>query len=785
MNKLNTLECNTIEKLRAELAEKDALLAKQHEAIAILGTSCRFPGGCESLEDLHKAFLSGHSLLNNCPKDRMIDHHNEVPFGGFMDHINLFDARFFSISPKEAQSIDPQQRISLELAWKAIETSGIDPSTLVAKRGGVFMGASGCDHALNTASKGETAWNCHAGTGTSISAIAGRISYFLGWHGPAMTIDTACSSSLVALHQALTALRKGECDFALVGAISLINHSLMHTSCTRANMLSESGACLTFDARADGYARSEGGAMLFLKRLSDAETDRDIVLATVNGSCVEQDGKRSGLTVPNGNSQRSVMQRALKDAKITPTDVSYVEAHGTGTPLGDPIEMDSISSVFSSYKKDNNPLIVNSAKTNLGHMEAAAGLGGILKVICQLSNKVIYRHPNFKIPSPHIDWKSMSIQVPIENREWLDSHKTALINSFGFTGTIASVVVSAPKQGPIVLPFVKNKPQLFTLSARSKNSLLALLNRYKKWLKNTSSSYHDICLNSQVTRKHHELRISGVVCNTDDIENIIETSIEKIEDSVASKSKKSDIVYIFEGNFHLDKDTIWKLTKEIPSLADHLKDFANREFPHRETSIEDCKLVIKNLNHDYDDVLHFIFQYSLYENLVSWGVKPRALVCDYQNLLVAAIAAGMLEYKTAIALLLFRKNLNRSNFCFHDISIQRADLSLYLKGENKPITEETLSALLSRPFPPTAAALENATDFIFKNPLWISLSRLQCFKVEPEADDVVLEDSGKRLCRLMGDLYLAGVQIDWQAINTNQIFNRIGLPLYQFDYKTY
>ncbi|HEX8113090.1 MAG TPA: beta-ketoacyl synthase N-terminal-like domain-containing protein, partial [Kofleriaceae bacterium] len=377
--------------------------------IAVVGMSCRFPGA----SDPH-AFWSllrgGGDAIREVPPERWDLERWYAPepgrpgkmqtrWGGFLDDIDRFDAAFFGISPREAEEMDPQQRLVLEVAWEALERAGLAPDRLLGTEAGVFLGLMNTnDYAARKRLHDDPARiRAHHGTGIAASIAAGRLAYLLGSTGPAMAIDTACSSSLVAIHQAMRSLRSGECRLALVGGVNAILSPEITVAYSQAGMLSPTGRCRTFDASADGYVRSEGCGMLVLERLSDAVAGGRAVLAVLAGAAVNHDGRSSGLTAPNGSAQCAVIRAALDDAGLTPADVDYVEAHGTGTRLGDPIELHALAEVFGDRPR---PLRVGSVKTNVGHLEAAAGVAGLMKVILALQHREIPPHLHLREHTP-------------------------------------------------------------------------------------------------------------------------------------------------------------------------------------------------------------------------------------------------------------------------------------------------------------------------------------------------------------------------------------------------
>src|SRR5262245_54507511 len=399
---------------------------------------------------------SGRDAVGPVPRDRwdaeaLFDPDPDAPGGiytdqgGFVDWpVDRFDARLFGISPREANSLDPQQRLLLEVGWEAFENAGIAPDALAGSATGVFVGVSTTDFANLQLRAGEsTEADPYFGTGVAPCVAAGRISYVLGLRGPAIALDTACSSSLVAVALALQSLRSGTCRTALAGGVNLMLEPGGTAYLCRVRALSPTGRCHTFSADADGYVRGEGCGLVVLKRLSDAQADDDRILAVIRGAAVNNDGRSSGLTVPNGAAQRDVIEQALADARLQPGDVDVIEAHGTGTELGDPIEVRALDEVYGRHRPPGSPLVIGSVKTNLGHLEAAAGDAGLLKLVLAFHHRVSPPHTHFTEPSPHIEWSSMAIDVPTETRPWtrVGHPRRAALSAFGFSGTNAHLIV--------------------------------------------------------------------------------------------------------------------------------------------------------------------------------------------------------------------------------------------------------------------------------------------------------------------------------------------------------
>jgi myxalamid-type polyketide synthase MxaE and MxaD len=402
-------------KIRRLQARVDAFEQAQHAPIAIVGMACRYPGGANNPDQFWHLLRDGVDAIVQVPENRWraADYFDADPSavgkayvtqGGFLDDVESFDAAFFEISHTEARQMDPQQRLLLQVSWEALEHAGLAPDQLKGTRTGAFVGLTASDFLLMSFDGATYDIDPYLASGSSHAVAAGRLAYFLGLQGPAMTIDTACSAALVSVHQACMSLRTGESDVALAGGALLILSPFGHISACKGGMLSPAGRCKTFDASADGYVRAEGVGMLVLKRLKDAEAQGDNILAVIRGTACNQDGRSGGLTAPNGKSQEAVIMQALADARVMPAEVAYVETHGTGTSLGDPIEVQALGAVHANQRDSDKPLLIGSVKTNIGHTEALAGVAGLMKVVLALQHQQIPPHLHCKKPNPHISW---------------------------------------------------------------------------------------------------------------------------------------------------------------------------------------------------------------------------------------------------------------------------------------------------------------------------------------------------------------------------------------------
>lgn len=531
---------NVLETLRKTKAGMQRVQERLSEPLAIIGIGCRFPDAANPDEywDLLHQGRSVDTVSGERWGESLRAEHEKQPGRitanrtGWLDAIDQFDPGFFGITGREAASLDPQQRLLLEIAWETFENAGIVPAKSRGQRIGAFVGICSNDYLYRLNRRGFDSIDTYLSTGNAHGAAAGRLSYVMDWRGPSVAVDTACSSSLTALHLATRSLRYGDCDVAIAMGVNVILAPELSISFSQAGMLSSSGRCHTFSSNADGFVRGEGCGAVLLKRLRDAVRDGDTIHCVVRGTAVNQDGRSVGLTAPNGNAQQAVIREAIKDASLEPEQVDYIEAHGTGTPLGDPIEVDALRQVFAGTRRPDRPLKIGSVKTNVGHLEGAAGIAGVLKVVLSLKHGTLPAHLHCEHLSPSIDWQ-WPVEVTTDGQRWATPMRIAGVSSFGFGGSNAHVILSdapvpstlSPRgkhpdilSGEVIAHHADTSPEsLFVLSAKSSKALREYAQRFADKFGRVPERLVDICYSAATTREVFEHRIAFVVESTTDL----------------------------------------------------------------------------------------------------------------------------------------------------------------------------------------------------------------------------------------------------------------------------
>ena len=652
--------------LRGLQGELDEVRARQTEPIAILGMGCRFPGG-QNPEELWQLLLSGKDAISEVPKDRwdidalydpVVSSPGKVPSrrGGFLTGLDGMDAAFFGISPREAPHVDPRQRLMLEIAWEALEDAGIPPDSLARSRTGVFVATltNDYDHLLfNDLRRAEI----YSGAGTANSVVANRLSYFLNLQGPSVALDTACSGSLVAVHLACESLRSGESTLALAGGVSVNLMAKSNVFFARSGALSPGGLCRTFDAAADGIVRSDGAAVVVLKRLSEALHDGNTIQAVVRGSAVNHDGRSNGIMAPNGEAQRAVLSEAYRRAGVSPSAVQYIELHGTGTPLGDPIEAQALVDVLGSGR--STPCIVGSLKSNVGHSEAAAGAGGIVKTVLAMRHGKIPPTANFHTLNPLIPFAGTAFRVAQEVEPWPaantdESGKTpylAGVSGFGFGGTNAHVVLES---APVVAePAVTQGRPAFVLpiSTATPTALAELAMRTAECLVQSTAATGALCRSAAVGRMHFSSRFAAVGATREDLAGALRSA------AATTPSGQGKLAFVFSG-----QGSHW------PGMGRQL--YAHE--PVFRAVLDRCEALIRQQcgwslleamqelkGNDTEVVQPAIFgmQAALCELWRSWGVTPDYVVGHSLGEAAAAYCAEILSLEDALRVVLVRSRL--------------------------------------------------------------------------------------------------------------------------------
>lgn len=670
---------------------------KSRKDIAIIGIGCRFPGA-NSPQEFWELLKTGKNAVTEVPLQRWdIDkyYHQDpdIPgtmntrWGGFLENIDQFDAHFFGISPRECQHIDPQQRLILEVAWEALENGGIIPETLSGSQTGVFIGLSNQDY-HRLLYQDSTRCDAYCSTGTSPAIAANRLSYLLNLQGPSLTLDTACASSLVAVHLACRSLRDNESNLALVGGVNLIISPNQTIAFSRNRMMSPDGKCKTFDAAANGYVRGEGCGVVVLKPLEDAIKDGNNIQAIIRGSAINQDGLSQGLTAPNSLAQQRVIRQALVDAEVEPSDISYVETHGTGTTLGDPIEVKSLKKVLMKGRNTEETCWLGSVKTNIGHLESAAGIAGLIKTVLCLQNREIPAVLHFKQLNPYISLKKTAFVIPTTCETWniKEGSRLAGVSSFSFGGTNAHIIVEEAaglgqqKNADIEKNNSDRPVHILTLSAKTEKALGNLVQDYYTYLQpQQSSQLPDICFSANTGRSKFEYSLAMVSESIEQLKQQLEGLIrgETVAGCFQGQvTEESDpkVAFLFTGQGSQYVKMGQQLYKTCPSFRQVIDECDRILRPYLDKSLVDLlhDLPLASSYQDegtnkslldetfYTQPILFSLEYALAKLWQSWGVNPTVVMGHSVGEYVAACLAGVFSLEDGLKLIAARGKLMQS-----------------------------------------------------------------------------------------------------------------------------
>ncbi|MFC9433660.1 SDR family NAD(P)-dependent oxidoreductase [Nocardia sp. NPDC057030] len=661
-----------------------------HEGIAIVGIGCRFPGQVADVGDFWQLLLDERDAVREVPEDRWTGAafydrdaarpgHLRTRDGGYLDDVSSFDAQFFGITPHEAARIDPQQRLFLETTWEALQDAGIVPEDLAGTKTAVYAGVSGHDYGIIQLNpENRYLIGGHTMTGVTNCIVANRVSYLLDLRGPSMTVDTACSSSLIAIHLACRSIRSGEASMALVGGVSTLLIPEATIGFSQGTFLSPNGRSKSFSDTGDGYIRSEGSGTIVLKKLSAAVADGDRIYAVIRGSATNQDGRTNGMTVPSEDAQAQMIADACRDAGVVPSDIGFVEAHGTGTAVGDPIEARALGKALGIGRNGNGPCIVGAVKSNLGHLESAAGIAGVIKACLVLQNGVIPANLHGAVPNHEIPFAELGLELAQSRRQWPDGRpRLAGVNSFGFGGSNAHVILEgAPEASAQPQPDtakaerdngIEQTPVLFTLSAKTKDALRAYADSYADFLEESTLALPTIAAAQATSRAHYDHRLAVTAASTGELRDTLRevargSAPETVRTGVKAPAAQ-DIAFVFSGQGpqwwgmarellatnEVFRQTVQRIDAELGKYADWTvsEELARDEADSRigETFIAQPAV--------------FAVQLGLAAVWQSWGIVPAAVVGHSIGEVAAAYVSGALSFEDAVRVIFHRSRVQQ------------------------------------------------------------------------------------------------------------------------------
>ncbi len=706
--------------------------------LAIVGIGCRFPGGVEDWPSFWQVLDEGRDVVVETPEERWSHRKfyrsgrarpgkTQSRWGGHVSGIDDFDPQFFGISPREAAGMDPQQRMLLEVAWRAIEDSGHDARRLAGQPVAVFVGISSFDHAVATLSfQDRGVVDAYSNTGGSSSIAANRISYCFDLRGPSVAVDTACSSSLVAVHLACESIHRGESRMALAGGVNALLMPDFSVAFSQLGVLSPDGRCKTFDSRANGYVRSEGAGMVLIRPLADAVRDGDLVYAVIRGTALNQDGRTPGLTVPSQAAQEALVREACRRAGVDPTDIQYVEAHGTGTPVGDPIEANALGAVLGAGRPADRPCWIGSVKTNIGHLEAAAGIASLIKVSLAMHHRRIPAHLHFREANPAIDFERLKLRVPTASVDWPDAvPRIAGINGFGYGGANAHVLVGEPPAlaaAPAAAP-PEPSPAVVPLSARNRRGISAFANRLSDSLADegdhrlTDLSLSDIAAFMAHHRSGDEARAAVVAQDREDLvvklRALAGTAMDDASTRRDAAIQAADIAFVFSGQ----GPQWWGMGRRLLTASRVFRGVIERcdaEFARlgtwslvKELARDESTSRMKETRIAQPAI--FAIQAGLAAVWAHWGIRPALCVGHSVGEIAAAHVAGALSLEDACLVAYHRgrtMDLASSRGAMIAVGLSREELKPWLVGYDRDVSIAAINGPTSITLSGTATVID-------------------------------------------------------------------------------
>ncbi|MBR8838432.1 MAG: SDR family NAD(P)-dependent oxidoreductase [Stigonema ocellatum SAG 48.90 = DSM 106950] len=848
---------NAFLELRRMRSEFDTVEQARKEPIAIIGMGCRFPGGANNPEAYWRLLHDGVDAITKIPSERwQVDaYYNPDPdvpgqmytqYGGFLNEVDKFDPQFFGISPREAVSIDPQQRLLLEVSWEALENAGQAPEHLNGSQTGVFVGLSMDDYSqLSFYSGDRTQIDAYNTLSILRSMAAGRLAYVLGLQGSTMQLDTACSSSLLTVHLACQSLRSGECDMALAGGVNLILSPEASIGLCKLKALAPDGRCKTFDAAADGYGRGEGCGIVVLKRLSDAIANGDNIQALIRGSAYNHDGSSNGLTAPNGSAQEALIRKALENANVEPSQIQYVETHGTGTSLGDPIEVLALGAVLGQGRREGDRLAIGSVKTQLGHLESAAGVAGLMKVVLSLQHAEIPPHLHFTQPNPYIPWDKLPVVVPTKPTPWPSTEgcRLAGVSSFGMSGTNVHLILEAAPEIKSVQPEIDRPLHVLSLSAKTESALLSLASRYENQLtSHPSASLADICFTANTGRSHFEHRLAILAESTahlrKQLADVVAQKTAGIHKQVYNK-KRTKIAFLFTdlGSQYVGMGRdIYEQAPTFRKAMDRCDEILR---PYLEQPLLSI-LYSEPEKSSLDDTVYaqpalFALEYALAELWKSWGIEPSVVMGNSLGEYVAACVAGVFSLEDGLKLIVARarlmqalpQNMEPMLIAFErvaaEVTFSSPKINLISNVTGQLVTTEVANAKywlrhlrLSGGFAAGMKTLHQQGYEVFlesgPNPTLLGMGQanfglpildfrfgdahktLESSETEQQSNHPKLlwlpslrqgQSDWQQLLESLGELYTHGVSVNWSGFDRDYPRSRLVLPTYPFQRQRY